>query len=182
MLNASGEERSLLIHRVLRWIAIVGIFYAVLNLVGVAVELTQENLRAWWRVFPRLYAVRKILIGCGSVAYILLLVGAFALFRWKRWGRTLLLWWAPATVLIEFAADLSYALMVLNWSTATSQPSIDWVQFFWSMVSMWLRDSLFPLLAFVILRQPEAASIFSAPPASGFEVIPLARRASAEDR
>jgi hypothetical protein len=41
----------------------------------------------------------------------------------------------------------------------------------------WIASALFPLLVWLILRQPEVADLFARPQHGGFEVVPFAEPA-----
>jgi hypothetical protein len=175
--HPTGDPRQRLVHRVLRWIAILGIFYGMVGLVSCVVELALNGLS--FDIYPRVLALGRTAQLSAMLVDGVLLIGAFGLLRWRRWGGILVLIWAPTRLILELLGCLFFAIA---YSGMLSQSRQSMAPILWPMAIAWLSGNAFPILMLILVRQPEVTALWSNPPASAFEVIPLAERASAEEQ
>jgi len=176
--EAAPTERPEFLHRVIRIIAGVMLAYAVFHLVQAGVEIVVS--RSLWNYAQgamRPYARAIQLSNLGAT--VLLAVGAAGMLKWRSWSRTLVMFWAILIIILRFISSaywvVSYVQAV---STATTRVIYEplWrtllLHLFW-----WIGNTFFPMLIWLILRQPEVTTAFARVHGGGFEVVPFAHRA-----
>ena len=176
MLPPRHDEPPTFLHRAVRVVAMIVTAYAALHVLQDLVALAVRG--AAWGYFGYSYRFADRAIGLSRLAVtVLLLVGGIGVLRRKPWARVAVLLGMILLVVISFATYvLSLAQYVEDLSRAPTQPSNAPT---WQMAiayAFWFAEStLFPLLVWLILRQPEVARLFERPRAGGFEVVPVAQ-------
>jgi len=176
--HSTPAEPTPFLHRVVRILALILFAYAALHVLQYVVAWFVQG--SWWGYMGG--GLRRIdrAIQLSMFGNMLLLgVGAAGLFGWKRWARPAVMLWAILTILLTFA---SHALWIVEYArqlstVPTTQVAINdpvWKYMLMSAFS-WLGSLPFPLLAWLILRQPEAANLFTRANRGGFEVVPFAQ-------
>ena len=178
MSDETAAHGNAFLRDVIRILALIGLGHAALQLVQYVLHFFfwgtwWEGARGGVRLADR--AIQLSRLG----AILLLLVGAIGLLKWKPWARPAVLWWAIVTLLLNAVASLPW---LVQYAQDISAATTQWTagqQPFWHIVLWTLLssiDSLFlPLLFLLILRRPEAASLFERTTGGGFDVVPMAR-------
>jgi hypothetical protein len=160
--------------RVLRWIAILTI---VIGTVGAISFITLTLLRIFhspW-VGSRVPRADRYIAFALALASILSAVGGYGLLRWKPWGRTLLLVWAPLSMSARLATSLYWLVPYASVRAATTQPAGAPMAFIGLMVVMELLSHYaFPLLVMAVLLQPDVRKLWANRTRGGFDVVPFA--------
>src|SRR5450432_3671745 len=140
------NDQSIAAHRIVRWMAIFGLFYGVFESINnffiplftlinaVNGSRIFANISTWPKATNLIYCIYFV----GSAAPILLVVGSFELLRWKRSGQKLIIIWAWIVV--------GYGLFLCGWSLyqqllSSASPSI-W--FLWTYIASWISKSMVP--------------------------------------
>jgi hypothetical protein len=175
-LEAAGQSSFL--YRVIHILAFVLIAYAALHLLQYTLYFTIQGT-TWRRVSGPSRWIERATEVSSVCAMVLLLAGAVGMLKGKSWSRPAVMWWAVIQVLIGL---VSSAAWVVRYSSdvaavrATTQAS--YMQPVWQMmlwqVMWWVLNAFFPLLVWLILRQPDVANFFSHVRGGGFEVVPFA--------
>ena len=167
------------VHRIVRIIALVLLAYAALHVVQGIIALVVHGgwpwgymgMGAWWigRAIELAHAGNVLLLG----------IGAAALLAWKPWGRTAVMLWAILYIVLHFASSAFWVVEYARQIAAAPATQAVRNQSVWQYMLMfgfsWLANALFPLLVWLILREPEVVSLFARAPQGGFEVVPLAQ-------
>jgi hypothetical protein len=177
--DVPARQHQTVFHRLLRWLAILGLAYGLLRAVTLLLFAITQG-------FPFAGVARggrhDVLISWVYVtAVVLLVVGSAGLLWWKRWSRRTLLVWAPLQMSAGLVSTLSYLWQYTGAMAGTTQPTADHVLLnVWTMASHWLEGCLLPILFLWALLQPEAAKLWAAERRGGFEVVPMADVAPSE--
>ena len=173
---ATAAEPADFLHRAIRIVATIVLAYAGLQLAQYVVALFTDG--AWWGYFVGSYRWIDRAIQLSRFGVIaLLLAGAIGMLRWRPWSRPAVMLGMLLLVLVSFA---TYVLHLVKYaqdlSTAPTQPANAPV---WRMALgyiFWFAEStIFPLLVWLILRQPQVARLFEHARSGGFEVVPFAQ-------
>jgi hypothetical protein len=176
--SSPPTDQPQFVHRVVRILAVVLLGYAAQYVVQYIVGLFVEG--SWWSYMRGGLRLVERAIQLSLFGNLLLLgVGAAGLLGWKRWARPAVMLWAVLTIVLQFA---THALWVVDYfrqlstvpATQAALNSPVWKYMLMSAFS-WLGSVFFPLLVWLILRQPEVASLFTRPRSGGFEVVPFAQ-------
>jgi hypothetical protein len=138
---------------VLRWLAVVCLAYGLLGLANgvtvlAAVHATHESSLERISILSWGIGVVK------AIAFVLAAAGGAGLLARKRWGRTLLLTWALASIGAGLVATIFSVISGLAAVSAGSPPTRDGTSFcaaIWAMLIDLLSRSVFPLLVAGIL-------------------------------
>jgi heme/copper-type cytochrome/quinol oxidase subunit 3 len=186
--NSETTERRPFVERVLRWIGIVGLFYGGLGVIQTVVLFALNGFtRAGWGFWrgqtwgSRFAMIQLLAIFCWIGLSALLIISSWSLVRLKSWGRKGLMVWAFASIAVGLVVCALNVLTYANYIASTTQPSApsNWYVL-WSYASSWLEHCAFPLIVLAVLFQREAHDALVPARAGGFEVVPLATRATAE--
>ena len=177
--SSSPIEQPQFLHRVIRILAFVLLGYAAINIIESAVAFLVEG--SWLGYFRNelRFVARAIQFSTFGIM-LLLAVGSAGLLKWKRWARAAVMLWAILHIVLQFAW---YALWVVEYSrqlataptTQAVAPNDPVWKYLLMSAFMWLANTPFPLLTWLILGQPEVAAMFTRPQRGGFEVVPFAQ-------
>ena len=162
--------------RIIRIVAGVMLSYAIFEIVQtLSYQLLQQGSRAPLR------SVERALQFANLGARMLLAVAAAGMLKWRPWSRSAMICWTVLVVAGQFASHAYWFVAYAStMSTATTQMrTINqpvWQMMLWQLL-WWIGQSFFPLLMWLILRQPEVANQFARVRGGGFEVVPFAQTA-----
>jgi len=168
-----SPESSDFIRRTIRGVLVVSFAYAVLGVANAIVQfVANRNV-----ISGPAYSSAPGTGGVVVLNHILLLIGAAGLWKWKRWGRTLLLLWAPIDIVLMIGSLLiryiqfaqSYIPLTTRTVGGISLREMGWYMFWSSAI-----HCAFPVLMLILLLPREVANLWASSPGGGFEVIPMA--------
>jgi hypothetical protein len=181
-LEAAGQSSFL--YRVIRLLAFVLSSYALLHLVQYALFFVIQGTSWRYGRGPFRWIERATTLSTLG-ALVLLLAGAVGMLKGKHWSRPAVMWWAVLHVVIGLVSSAAWIVRYANDQAAvraTTQVAYGqpvWQMMLWQM--MWsISNAFFPLLVWLILRQPDAANYFSRVRGGGFEVVPFANAIARE--
>jgi len=181
-LEAAGQSSFL--YRVIRVLAFVMLSYAIMHLVQYSLFFFIQGTSWRYERGSFRWIERATTVSSFGVL-ILLLAGAVGMLKGKHWSRPAVMWWAVLQVIIGFVTSAAWIVRYANDTAAArattqqtySQPV--WQMLLWQ-VMWWISNAFFPLLVWLILRQPDVANFCSRVRGGGFEVVPFANAIASE--
>jgi hypothetical protein len=171
-------EPAPFLHRAIRIVALILLAYAAVHALQYVAIFSIQGVGWRYARGPYQFAERALQLShLGTM--LLLLVGAIGLLKWKPWSRPAVMLWAVLSICMSFVAGVPWLLQyardvaaATGTTRAVFQPL--WQVVLWQMLSA-INQAFFPLLVWLLLRQPEVAGRFSRRPSGGFEVVPFAQ-------
>jgi hypothetical protein len=180
-MDAPPAESRTFLHRVLRCIAILAIAYGLVQAISLIFFAVVRGLpyeRFYLRSEKLAVAMSALLIA----STVLVLVGGWALLRWRAWGRSVLIVWATFAIVLSFAQAIASAAFYVRELGGSTQPYRPHAGLYvWSSFANWLTGNALPVVCLAVLLQPEVARLWAGPRGGGgFDVIPMANATPTE--
>jgi hypothetical protein len=177
--DEAGAQHSFL-HRMLKILAALGIWYGLLALTNVVAYFAAYGWRVsrpWptWVPVGRGVSYSLYILGMGSIS-VIHVVGSWGLWRWRSWSRKVLIVWAVLSILFGIVNTTTYLISTFQALAAATQPTVVSVPYWvWSMISSLLTSATLALVTLLVMTQKTVADLWAPRGTSAFPVVPLAQ-------
>ncbi len=178
--QATFPTPSDFVQRVVFWVAAFCLAYSIIIIAVLIVYMTVYG--GDYLGLPMGRNWRQAALGLRLIYLVstgVLLTGAIALLRHRKWGALLLVIWALIQVCGRFLLSVIYLVdysraYAASVATTRSFPGMSRAMMIFGTMTNWAEGCFFPMLVCLILLQKEVRQLW-ARRGGGFEVIPLAR-------